>query len=47
MTLSILHRMTGVALSVGLIAFVLWLGSIAFGAGAFAVVAGFFDTFIG
>lgn len=47
MTLSILHRMTGVALSVGLIAFVLWLGSIAFGAGAYAVVAGFFDTIIG
>ena len=47
MTLSILHRMTGVALSVGLIAFVLWLGSIAFGAGAYAVVAGFIDTIIG
>jgi succinate dehydrogenase cytochrome b subunit len=47
MTLSILHRMTGVALSVGLIAFVLWLGSIAFGAGAYAVVAGFYDTIIG
>ncbi len=47
MTLSILHRMTGVALSVGLIAFVLWLGSIAFGAAAYVVVAGFIDTIIG
>jgi succinate dehydrogenase / fumarate reductase cytochrome b subunit len=26
MTLSILHRMTGVALSIGLIAFVIWAG---------------------
>jgi len=47
MTLSILHRMTGVALSVGLIALVLWLASIAFGAGAYAVVAGFMDTIVG
>lgn len=30
MTLSILHRMTGVALSVGLIVYVLWLESIAY-----------------
>ncbi len=30
MTLSILHRMTGVALSAGLIVYVLWLGSIAY-----------------
>lgn len=30
MTLSILHRMTGVALSVGLIVFVLWLEAIAY-----------------
>ncbi len=47
MTLSILHRMTGVALSVGLIALVVWLASIAFSAGAYAVVAGFMTTFIG
>ena len=47
MTLSILHRMTGVALSVGLIALVMWLASIAFGAGAYAVVAGFMGTIIG
>ena len=32
MTLSILHRMTGVALSVGLIAFVVWLEAIAYDA---------------
>lgn len=30
MTLSILHRMTGVALSLGLIVFVVWLEAIAF-----------------
>jgi len=47
MTLSILHRMTGVALSVGLIAFVLWLASIAIGAGSYEVVAGWMDTIIG
>jgi len=47
MTLSILHRITGVALSVGLIALVVWLASIAFGAGAYAVVAGFMTTIIG
>ncbi len=47
MTLSILHRATGVALSVGLIAFVAWLASIAFGAGSYEVVAGWMDTIIG
>ena len=47
MTLSILHRITGVALSVGLIALVVWLASIAFGAGAYVVVAGFMTTIIG
>lgn len=47
MTLSILHRITGVALSVGLIALVVWLASIAFSAGAYAVVAGFMTTIIG
>ena len=47
MTLSILHRMTGVALSAGLIALVAWLGSIAFSVGAYATVAGFMDTIIG
>ena len=47
MTLSILHRATGVALSVGLIAFVVWLQSIAFGAASYEVVAGWMDTIIG
>jgi succinate dehydrogenase / fumarate reductase cytochrome b subunit len=47
MTLSILHRMTGVALSMGLIAFVLWLESIALGAAAYAAVTGWMDTIIG
>ena len=47
MTLSILHRMTGVALSVGLLAFVIWLESIAFGAGSYATVAAWMDTIVG
>ncbi len=47
MTLSILHRATGVALSVGLIALVVWLQSIAFGTGSYEVVAGWMDTIIG
>ena len=47
MTLSILHRMTGVALSIGLIALVLWLESIAFGADSYAMVAGWLETLIG
>ena len=47
MTLSILHRMTGVALSVGLIALVVWLESIAFGSGSYATVAAWMDTIVG
>jgi len=47
MTLSILHRATGVALSVGLIALVVWLESIAFGADAYAMVTGLMNTMIG
>ena len=47
MTLSILHRMTGVALSVGLIALVLWLESIAAGSGYYEMVAGWMETIIG
>ena len=38
MTLSILHRMTGVALSVGLIVLVAWLESIAFGGEFYATL---------
>ena len=47
MTLSILHRMTGVALSVGLIALVVWLESIAYGAGSYETVAGWLTTPVG
>jgi succinate dehydrogenase / fumarate reductase cytochrome b subunit len=47
MTLSILHRVTGVALSVGLIALVVWLESIAVGADAYAIVTGLMNTIIG
>ena len=47
MTLSILHRMTGVALSVGLIALVVWLESIAFGADSYETVAGWLQTIVG
>ena len=47
MTLSILHRMTGVALSVGLIALVFWLGSIALGSGPYQMFAGWMDTVVG
>ena len=47
MTLSILHRMTGVTLSIGLIALVLWLESIAAGSGSYEMVTGWMDTIIG
>ena len=47
MTLSILHRMTGVALSVGLVAFVLWLEAIAYEAVPYDAVTGFFAGWLG
>ena len=47
MTLSILHRMTGVALSIGLVAFVLWLEAIAYDAVPYDGVAGFFGSPLG
>jgi succinate dehydrogenase / fumarate reductase cytochrome b subunit len=47
MTLSILHRMTGVALSVGLIAFVIWLEAIAYDAVPYDAVRGFMDSIAG
>ncbi|MDX1404271.1 MAG: succinate dehydrogenase, cytochrome b556 subunit [Woeseiaceae bacterium] len=47
MTLSILHRATGVALSVGLIALVVWLESIASGRDAYAGVMQWFGTTLG
>lgn len=47
MTLSILHRGTGVALSVGLIALAVWLQSIAAGADSYQAVMAWMNTFIG
>lgn len=47
MTLSILHRMTGVALSFGLIAFVIWLEAIAFDAVPYDSVKAFMDSLPG
>ena len=47
MTLSILHRMTGVALSAGLLALVFWLESIAFGEASYQMFAGWIDTPVG
>jgi len=47
MTLSILHRMTGVALSVGLIAFVTWLEAIAYDAVSYDAVMQLTGSFIG
>ena len=47
MTLSILHRMTGVALSVGLIALVAWLQAIASGSASYDTVSGWMETLIG
>jgi len=47
MTLSILHRGTGVALSLGLVALLVWLESIAGGADSYQVVMGWMDSMIG
>ena len=47
MTLSILHRMTGVALSVGLIAFVVWLEAIAYDAVSYDTVMGLMGSMPG
>ena len=47
MTLSILHRGTGVALSVGLIALAVWLQSIAAGEASYDMVMGWLDTLVG
>ncbi len=47
MTLSILHRGTGVALSVGLLALVVWLESIAIGASSYQIIVGWMDTVTG
>ena len=47
MTLSILHRMTGVALAIGLIAFVFWLESIAYEAVSYDLFSSLADSLIG
>ena len=47
MTLSMLLRGTGVALSVGLLALVVWLESIASGDRAYQIIVGWMDTVIG
>ena len=47
MTLSILHRATGVSLSIGLIALVVWLEAIALGASSYAVLGSWMSTIVG
>lgn len=47
MTMSILHRATGVAMSVGFIVLVAWLFDAASGAGAYAIFLSYMDTTIG
>lgn len=47
MTLSILHRMTGVGLSVGLVVLVIWLESIAFGEPGYGTVIDWMDSPLG
>ena len=47
MTLSILHRMTGFALSVGLVAFVVWLQAIAWNAIPYETLATAMQSFVG
>jgi len=46
-TLSILHRVTGVALVIGTIPFVYWLAALAGGAESFANAQAFFGSVIG
>lgn len=45
--LSILHRITGIALAVGTVPLVGWLWSAAYSAGCFAAISAFFSTAIG
>jgi succinate dehydrogenase / fumarate reductase cytochrome b subunit len=47
MTLSILHRMTGVALSLGFVVLVLWLESLAFGEPDYAWLTAIMGTWAG
>ena len=46
-TLSILHRMTGVALSIGAVALVSWLLALAAGQASFLQLSGLFRSLIG
>ena len=46
-TLSILHRMTGVALSIGALALVSWLLALAAGQGSFLQFSGLFRSLVG
>ena len=46
-TLSILHRMTGVALSIGALALVSWLLALAAGQGSFLQLSGLFRNLVG
>lgn len=47
MALSILHRMTGVALSLGLVVFVAWLFNAATGPDAYVAFMSVMNTFLG
>jgi len=47
MVLSILHRITGVAMSIGLLVYVLWLEAIAFESMPYDTVKGALDSVIG
>jgi succinate dehydrogenase / fumarate reductase cytochrome b subunit len=47
MTLSILHRVSGVALGVGTLAFTFWVTSIAISPHAFAIVQAVFSSLLG
>jgi len=47
MTLSILHRMTGLALSMGLIALVMWLQAVALGESSYESLSGWMSSGIG
>lgn len=47
MTMSILHRATGIALSVGFVVLALWLFDVAAGAETYAVFLSYMDTTVG
>lgn len=47
MTTSILHRATGIALSIGFIVFSIWLFDAASGAGSYKVFSSYLDTWAG